>query len=171
MSGTGATMAFIFATGIASAAPIGGSAISRARTARPIGLVAMLGLIGATPVSRLDVALDHLRSAKGLVRVCLTADPANFPACVDDADAVTLTLPAADRRFSMNGLAPGDYAVAVIHDENANGKLDTFAGIPREGYGFSRNAPVRFGPPRFAAARFTLGSAPGEQRIAMRYIL
>ena len=122
-------------------------------------------------MSRLDVALDKLRSSKGTVRVCLTADPANFPACVDDADAVRLSIPAADRRFTLPGLAPGAYALAVIHDENNNGRLDTFAGIPREGYGFSRNAPVRFGPPRFAAARFTVGAEPTMERVTMRYLL
>lgn len=162
-------------TGTVSAAPTAASATSRGRTAGGVavaialaGLPVMLG--GATPVSRLDVALDHLRSAKGLVRVCLTADPANFPACVDDADAVTLSIPAAERRFSMAGLRPGAYALAVIHDENGNGKLDTFAGIPREGYGFSRNAPVRFGPPRFKAARFTIEGETASQQVTMRYI-
>ena len=125
---------------------------------------------GAAPVSRLDVALDQLRSTKGLVRVCLTADPANFPACVDDVEAVTLTIPAAEHRFTLPGLPPGDYALAVIHDENGNGRLDTFAGIPREGYGFSRNAPVRFGPPRFAAARFAIAGEETSERVTMRYI-
>jgi uncharacterized protein (DUF2141 family) len=104
------------------------------------------------------------------VRVCLTADPGNFPACVDDADATTLSIPAGAGRFTLPALPRGDYALAVIHDENGNGKLDTFAGIPREGYGFSRNAPVRFGPPRFAAARFTLAQEVEGQRVAMRYI-
>lgn len=126
---------------------------------------------GASPVSRLDVALDHLRSAKGLVRVCLTSDPVNFPACVDDADAVTLSFSAAQRSFSLPGLSPGDYALAVIHDENGNGRLDTFVGIPREGYGFSRNAPVRFGPPRFAAARFAVSGETTSERVTMRYLL
>ena len=130
----------------------------------------LLTTVGAAPGSRLDVALDHLRSARGLVRVCLTADPANFPACIDDADAVTLSIPAREHRFSLGGLAPGDYALAVIHDENGNGRLDTFAGIPREGYGFSRNAPVRFGPPRFAAARFAVGGEDTAERVTMRYI-
>lgn len=131
----------------------------------------MTATIGAAPVARLDVALDHLRSAKGLIRVCLTADPANFPACTDDADAVTLNLPAAAGRFSLPGLRRGNYALAVIHDENGNGRLDTFAGIPREGFGFSRNAIALFGPPRFAAARFAIGDQPAAQRVTMRYLL
>jgi len=61
--------------------------------------------------------------------------------------------------------------VAVIHDENSNSKLDTFAGIPREGFGFSRNPAIAFGPPRFTAARFTLDSDAEAQQIRMRYIL
>ncbi len=121
-------------------------------------------------MSRLDVAVEHLRSARGLIRVCLTADPTNFPACVDDANAVTRTVPAGQGSFTFPALPPGQYALAVIHDENGNGRLDTFAGIPREGYGFSRNAPVRFGPPRFDAARFTLTGPEVTERVAMRYI-
>jgi uncharacterized protein (DUF2141 family) len=68
-------------------------------------------------------------------------------------------------------LPRGDYAIAVIHDENGNAKLDTLAGIPREGFGFSRNPPIRFGPPRFAAARFTLVDDAQMQQVRMRYIL
>lgn len=128
--------------------------------------------IGATPIGRLDVGLDNVRSAKGLLRVCMTADPDNFPACVDDAQAVTRSIPAGTHALAFAGLPAGDYAIAVIHDENGNAKLDTFAGIPREGFGFSRNPAIAFGPPRFTAARFTVTSGEGqEQRIRMRYIL
>ncbi|MFS0772637.1 DUF2141 domain-containing protein [Sphingomonas sp. 1P08PE] len=126
--------------------------------------------IGAAPVGRLDVAVDKLRSSKGLIRVCLTNDPANFPACVDDADAVTRSVPAGTRTVRFAGLPYGGYAVAVIHDENGNARLDTFAGIPREGFGFSRNPVVRFGPPRFSAARFQLAGDAETQQVNMRYI-
>lgn len=164
-------MASTSASGTDCAAPIAGWATFRApgRAAAAL-LLAWTALSGAAPVSRLDVRLDRLRSAKGLIRVCLTADPANFPACVDDRDAVTMTIPAAAGRFAFPALPRGDYALAVIHDENGNGRLDTFAGIPREGYGFSRNPAVRFGPPRFAAARFTLDEQEKAERVTVRYI-
>lgn len=105
------------------------------------------------------------------MRVCLTGDPANFPACVDDADAVTRSIPADTRALAFPALPRGDYAIAVIHDENGNARLDTLAGIPREGFGFSRNPPIMFGPPRFTAARFTLGGDAEMQQIRMRYLL
>jgi hypothetical protein len=68
--------------------------------------VASTMLAGATPVARLDVTVDQLRSAKGLIRVCLTADAANFPRCIDDADAVRLSIPAAQGRSPCLHFAP-----------------------------------------------------------------
>ena len=128
-------------------------------------------LIGAAPVARLDVAFDQVRSGKGMLRVCLTADPINFPTCVDDTSATTRSVPASTGTVRFEGLPRGGYAVAVIHDENGNAKLDTFAGIPREGFGFSRNPAIRFGPPRFTAARFAIEGDAEAQQITMRYIL
>ncbi len=84
---------------------------------------------------------------------------------------MTRNVPAATHGLRFTGLPHGTYAVAVIHDENSNAKLDTFAGIPREGFGFSRNPPIRFGAPRFAAARFAVESDAERQQIGMRYIL
>lgn len=61
--------------------------------------------------------------------------------------------------------------MAVIHDANANARLDTMLGIPREGFGFSRDPAIRFGPPRFAAARFAVAAGSANQQVRMRYLL
>ena len=128
-------------------------------------------LQGAAPISTLDVTVTKVRSAKGVLRYCLTADPKNFPGCVDDAHAVTRSVPAGTTSVSFEGLPHGDYAVAVIHDENNNKKLDTFLGIPKEGFGFSRNPAIHFGAPRFAAARFTIDGDSKAEDIRMMYLL
>ena len=58
-------------------------------------------------------------------------------------------------RCDFADIPPGTYALAVIHDENSNGKLDTnWLGIPTEGYGFSNDAKALLGAPSFAAASF-----------------
>jgi len=55
-------------------------------------------------------------------------------------------------------LEPGDYAVSVHHDDNANGKMDTnFIGIPKEPTGLSNGAVPKFGPPKYKDAVFPLG--------------
>ncbi|KQS05092.1 hypothetical protein ASG11_01815 [Sphingomonas sp. Leaf357] len=133
--------------------------------------MALLCLLpGATPVTDLHVDVAKLRNAKGMLRLCLTADPKNFPACVDDARAVTRSVPASQPDMVFAGLPAGDYALAVIHDENGNNKLDTMLGIPREGFGFSRNPTITFGPPRFTAARFTLTGDANRQQVRMKYM-
>ncbi|KQM70067.1 DUF2141 domain-containing protein [Xylophilus sp. Leaf220] len=57
----------------------------------------------------------------------------------------------------FRGLEPGRYGMSAFHDENADGKLDTYPlGIPREAYGFSRDARGLFGPPSFDASAVDL---------------
>jgi uncharacterized protein (DUF2141 family) len=70
------------------------------------------------------------------------------------------------------GVAPGDYAVAVFHDENGNGKLDrNFVGMPKEGVGASNDAAGNFGPPKFDDARFTYKGGAESVTIHVRYLL
>ncbi|MCJ2183641.1 DUF2141 domain-containing protein [Novosphingobium sp. 1949] len=126
--------------------------------------------------SHVLVTLTDLRSAKGQVLACLTRSPAHFPDCDKDPAARRLIVPVApDSRGSLTldfGAVPyGRYALAVIHDENANGKLDKALMIPREGFGFSRDAPVRMGPPSFAKAAFEAQGAQIALTVRMRYLL
>jgi uncharacterized protein (DUF2141 family) len=61
-----------------------------------------------------------------------------------------------DASFEFSDIKPGKYAIAVIHDENCNGKLDTnMFGIPKEGYGFSSGAEVTMSAPSFSDAVFS----------------
>lgn len=106
-----------------------------------------------------------------MLRICLTPDPAQFPDCSSGANAVRRTISAAAPRIRFEGLLPGSYAIAVIHDANENAKLDTALGIPREGFGFSRNPAIRFGPPSFSSARFSVGSSTETQQVRIRYLL
>jgi len=43
--------------------------------------------------------------------------------------------------------------------------------MPKEGYGFSRDAPVRMAPPRFRDAVFDQRDALQRMTIRMRYFL
>ncbi len=63
----------------------------------------------------------------------------------------------------------GDYAIAIFHDSNTNGKLDkNFLGIPKEGYGFSSNATATFGAPSFEKAKFQVTDTY-TAKIQMKY--
>ncbi len=63
----------------------------------------------------------------------------------------------------------GTYAIAIIHDENGNDKIDfNFLGIPSESLAASNNAKAFFvGPPSFADAKFELKGKSVIQNIQM----
>lgn len=133
-------------------------------------------LIGSAPSptasAALEVSIEGLRNHTGVVRLCLTRDSRTFPDCTADPAARHASVPAGAAGDVVFGDLPsGEYALSAFHDENGNAKLDTFVRIPREGFAFSRNPAIRFGPPRFADAAFAMTAAPEHQSIRMRYIL
>lgn len=120
----------------------------------------------------LTLVLTGLRSSKGEVRACVFPRAAGFPDCAK-ADGVRRLEAAAtpEVRLTIEGLAPGSYAVSVIHDENSNRKLDkSVIGMPTEGIGFSHNPRLIFGPPAYAKASFDAVAEP-VQTIRMKYFL
>jgi len=136
-------------------------------------LIAAPWLAAAAPPAGADVHVDvtGLRSAKGVVRACLTSHAEGFPDCGPGDRELAVS---ADGAVSLDftGVAPGRYAIALIHDENNNGRMDrALLMMPREGYGFSRDAPVVMGPPSFAQAAFDVTGGAVRQRIRMRYML
>ena len=68
------------------------------------------------------------------------------------------------------GLPPGDYAVAAIHDENENHKLDrNFFGLPTEGFGFANNPHVGLSAPSFQKSVVHLSCPSTETTIHLQY--
>jgi len=138
-----------------------------------IGAVALASAAAATTApATLEVNISGLRSMKGNVLVCVTANPRFFPDCSKDPKSFRATLPARDSaQVSFRGLAQGTYAIAVVHDENGNDKMDMAIFIPKEGFGFSRNPAIVAGPPKFKAASFAIDAAVVSHRIKMKYML
>jgi uncharacterized protein (DUF2141 family) len=73
--------------------------------------------------------------------------------------------------YTVPDLLPGVYAVAVLHDENSNGKLDmrVLPPGPAEGTAISNDATGSFGPPDFHDARFALSEKGGVMTMRVRY--
>lgn len=143
-----------------------------ALTPLALTLLSMPALSGAAaPGGNVTVTVTGLRSAKGKVLACLTAQPKAFPDCDKDPAARAATVSAGTQVTLDFGHVPaGRYAISLFHDENGNGRMDKNLMLPREGYGFSRDAPVRFGPPSFKAAAFQVEGADTHQTIRMRYM-
>jgi uncharacterized protein (DUF2141 family) len=107
---------------------------------------------------KLTIKITNIRNAEGNIRVALRTDQNTIvDSKVVEIDPKTLTAQAV-----FDNLGEGTYGVAVIHDENKNGKLDfNDMGVPTEGYGHSNNPEKRPGPPSFDETKFTF-AAPGS---------
>lgn len=163
-------MGYISVSGTGFAERTRGWGISLAKAGAAAGLFAALA--GTSPSARLDVNVERMRSDEGMLHICVTRDDDYFPDCEEDPDRITRSIRAdGSLTARFTNLPSGGYAVSIVHDENSNDRLDRFAGIPREGIGFSRNPRFTFGPPAFSAARFTLSNGEGRQDIRMRYFL
>jgi uncharacterized protein (DUF2141 family) len=114
------------------------------------------------------VTITGLRDSRGVVRVaiCPRADFLHprcpyFGLSPSESGSVVVTI---------ENVPPGVYAAQAYQDANHNGILDrNWLGLPREGMGFSNNAPMRFGPPTFDDAAFTLGSGNAAISFRLRY--
>src|SRR5580692_11256217 len=104
----------------------------------------------AANTATVTVQVVGMHSSKGQVQCLLYAGGVGFPGKPDKAVA-KLIVPIADKAATcaFPNLAPGDYAIELFHDENGNGKLDTFLGIPSEGFGASNDEPEKLGPPKY----------------------
>jgi uncharacterized protein (DUF2141 family) len=140
-----------------------------------IGLCLSAPMLSAAAPASGEVVIDvtNLRSAKGVVRACMTTNPKIFPRCRKDPNSHRAVVKAGSAgKLVFKGVKPGRYAVALLHDENGNGKADrALSMIPKEGFGFSRDAKVRMGPPSFKSAAFDYAGEGTMLTIKMRYML
>ncbi|MGC1308278.1 MAG: DUF2141 domain-containing protein [Phormidesmis sp.] len=83
-------------------------------------------------------------------------------------DEVVIT--AAVLAVTFKDLAPGTYAIAVIHDENEDGELNTgIFSIPTEGFGFSRNPIIGTSAPNFSEAAVVVFGRETSTAVEMIY--
>jgi uncharacterized protein (DUF2141 family) len=129
------------------------------------GAAALLLAAAPAEAGTLTVQVNGLRSASGTVyaAVCTQREFLN-PTCAHFGRA-----PATAGVVTIDGVPPGTYAVQVIHDENDNQTLDRPGFLPTEGMAFSRDAPMRFGPPDWDDAKFDLTEAGATVPLTMRY--
>lgn len=119
------------------------------------------------------ITVTDLRNTQGVVRACMTTLESAFPKCARDPNSHRKVVRAGNTiTIRFDNVEPGEYAIALLHDENEDGKANRALGMaPTEGYGFSRDAPVRMAPPDWDDAVFNVGEGNQRMTIKMRYFL
>ncbi len=135
-----------------------------------LAIFAAILAVFATPVAAADLTLDlSTRASGGMLAVAVYRDAEAFRRGEDPVASRMVARTGAITSVIITGLPPGRYAVAAFHDTDGNGDLTLWPiGLPREAYGFSRDARGRFGPPTFASAAFDLPASGARQAFALR---
>jgi uncharacterized protein (DUF2141 family) len=151
--------------------------------ARPMARLAGLILAGAaaaapapapaqSPCPGIHVKILDIRNSTGSVACALFESPEGFPIefLRSATNVMVIKVRKSQARCDFEDIPPGIYALAVIHDENMNGELDTnVLGIPKEGYGFSNDARAWFGAPSFPDASFPYDGRTLDLTISLHY--
>jgi uncharacterized protein (DUF2141 family) len=124
---------------------------------------------------RLLVKPKLLRNQLGSLCVSLFSSPEGFPSSGERAlysGCYKIEELNENPEIVINNLNTGSYAIALFHDENSDGQLNTGVfGIPMEGFGFSNNPKIKFSAPKYAECQIQLSDAQSTQSIELRYFL
>lgn len=117
------------------------------------------------------IHFENLKSNQGNVIVKLyDSKSLKYP---DTKSAIAIkTVKIKDQKatITFDNLPYGRYAFTTFHDENSNGVMDAnMIHIPTEGYAFSNNLKIMFGPPSFEKASFELKKESLNIDVKMSY--
>lgn len=120
----------------------------------------------------IHVKIQNIGNNTGVIACAIFESPEGFPnKFLKFASKVMITqIKGKDASFEFSDIKPGKYAIAVIHDENYDGELETnWLGIPKEGYGFSSGAEASLSAPSFSDAEFTYDGGDLQMSIDLNY--
>ena len=125
-----------------------------------------------SPCPGIHVKILNIRNSTGTVACALFESPVGFPAefLRSATNVMVIKIRKTQARCDFEDIPPGKYAMAVIHDEDMNGKLETnLLGIPTEGYGFSNDAKSMIGVPSFSDASFQYDGQNVDLTMSLHY--
>ena len=123
--------------------------------------------------SQLMIDIEGLKVPKGQTCFTIFESERGFPTEGDVAlrnECVAITQ--SSQTLRLQGLKPGKYAIAVLHDLNGDRQANrNFLGLPVEGFGFSRNPQIGMRAPRFEEVAIPVKGKQTRIQIRLNYLL
>ncbi len=134
--------------------------------------VVFIGPVSLSAQNRINIHINNFQNNKGACIVCLYNDPGAFSNEGKPLQCTTVGIANKITKAVFDNVQAGTYAVLVIHDANNNRRFDTnFLGIPKEGYGASKNKLPFAAAPKFEENKFAvIDGSQTECAIRLRYI-
>jgi uncharacterized protein (DUF2141 family) len=105
----------------------------------------------------LAITIPNLKSSKGVIQIGIYNNKETFPHADEQYKVIFIDVGSFSGTCIIKDLPKGEYAVAIMHDENSDKICNTnFLGFPKEGYGFSNNIKPIFSAPTFNECKIDL---------------
>ena len=126
----------------------------------------------AQQAGTITVKIEGFKGTEGVALVALYDSAESWLKVPKAAQVVRAKITGSALVVELKGVKPGSYAVSVIHDENKNNELDMRwlpYPKPKEGMGASNDAEAKAGPPKWEAAKFSVGAAGVTVKVTLKY--
>lgn len=113
--------------------------------------------ISAKSQGKIVAEISNIRNDKGVCRLCLFNSPTAFQGEGGKPFMCESVVVKNNTARTVLNVPSGAYALFVFHDANSNNKMDkNFIGIPKEGYGASKNKLPFAGAPTYNENKFVV---------------
>ncbi len=113
--------------------------------------------ISSLMANDIDIEITNILNKNGDIKIGLYNKAEDFSKIDKFYREAIIKISSKTIKYKFTNIPNGTYAIAVFHDENQNDKIDkNFLGIPKEGYGFSKNIRPSFRSANFEESKFEL---------------
>ena len=120
-----------------------------------IAISIFINILSFAQTGKIIVEVSNIKNNDGIIYIGIYNNPETFPKANVVAEK-KIKAQKSSIEYTFSNIDIGNYAVAVYHDENEDGKIGRyFFGMPSEDFAFSRN-PSNFGLPKYEDCNFEL---------------
>ena len=126
-----------------------------------------LGL-NLAPDNSVTITIENIKNTNGTIQIAIFDKSESFPKPGGEFKVAKYKIVAGQSQFKIKDIPNGEYAIAIHHDENSDGKMNTnLIGIPKEGYAFSKNFKPKFSAPKFSDCAIQINN---DQKMTVKMI-
>lgn len=132
----------------------------------------LLGVASSAGACSLTVHIDGFRNTKGVIGGVVFKSDVGWPENDSRAFARNATPVPGSRNATLtfSNVPSGRYGIVVLHDENANHRMDrNLFRVPKEGFGFANNPHVGLSAPSWKESSVPVTCPSTEVRIHLIY--
>jgi len=118
----------------------------------------------------LEIQFTGIRTSEGQIAIGINSSAKGWPHEPEiELQFRKDTLNNGELVVQIDTLSFGSYAISALDDLNSNIEMEMFLGIPKEGYGFTRNPSFKLRAPKFEECSFELNQPLEKTTIHFRY--